>query len=203
MRAQEASTHSQHTYSAGLLWLAVFFWWGAKWIRTAGRYTARYTFWVTIALLAAVHFSLQLTAQIVYIRNGSQPKWLAILGFPNKRSLQKLQVRDVGIHVRTVDSIYKSTTRQFGCQSEIRWPFFCLHMGVLHVDFLCKVCILGLFARCRLAFDTASTMISAPCTAEHLPAAGNPARSAVLLRQLCAGRGPHGHARRAHTPQHL
>jgi hypothetical protein len=80
-------------WHAGLLWLGVFFWWGSNWVRTSGHYSARYTFWVTISLLAAIHFALQLAAQIVYFHNDSEPQWLAILGFPNKHSLQKLQVQ--------------------------------------------------------------------------------------------------------------
>lgn len=48
--------------------------------------------WVFIALLAAVHFAMQLTAQVIYIQTHQSPEWLEFLGFPNKPSLQKLQV---------------------------------------------------------------------------------------------------------------
>jgi hypothetical protein len=70
----------------------VFFWWGSNWIRTSGQQGPRYAFWLTISLLAATHFALQLAIQILYIHNSFQPKWLAILGFPHKHSLEKLQV---------------------------------------------------------------------------------------------------------------
>lgn len=39
-----------------------------------------------------VHFALQLSAQILYLHNRQAPPWLAVLGFPNKRGLQKLEV---------------------------------------------------------------------------------------------------------------
>lgn len=92
--AQRCNAGSQSRYCAvGVIWLGVFFWWGSSWVGAAGRRSARYTFWLTISLLAALDFALQLGVQIVYIRNVHHPPWLAILGFPPKPSLQKLQAR--------------------------------------------------------------------------------------------------------------
>ena len=55
--------------------------------------SARYTFWLLVALLSSAHFAVQLGIQIVYIHGRRQPGWLAMLGFPHKQGLQKLQVR--------------------------------------------------------------------------------------------------------------
>lgn len=79
-------------FHVGFIWLGFFFLWGATWVRPPGRSTTRYMLWVLIALLAAIHFAMQLTAQVIYIKTHNSPEWLEFLGFPNKPSLQKLQV---------------------------------------------------------------------------------------------------------------
>lgn len=86
---------SDATVRAGFLWLGLFFYWGATWVRTPNDKPSRYTFWLVVFLLAAIHFALQLAAQILYMQAGEKgegPRPLVVLGFPNKNGLQKLQV---------------------------------------------------------------------------------------------------------------
>jgi hypothetical protein len=72
---------------AGFLWLGLFFYWGASWVKTPEDGKSRgYTFWLVISLLAAIHFALQLSAQILYMQEDYQRSpWLDVLGFPNRK----------------------------------------------------------------------------------------------------------------------
>jgi hypothetical protein len=81
---------------AGFLWLGLFFYWGASWVKTPKSGNSRgYTFWLVISLLAAIHFALQLSAQILYMQEDYQRSpWLDVLGFPNrKKTFDKFLVR--------------------------------------------------------------------------------------------------------------
>ena len=64
-------------------------------MRTPEDKPSRYTFWLVVFLLAAIHFALQLAAQILYSQasiKGEGPEPLVVLGFPHKSSFGLAQV---------------------------------------------------------------------------------------------------------------
>jgi hypothetical protein len=73
------------------VWLLVYLWWGFNWAKPRRQPSTRYSFWLTISLLASLHFALQLAVQILYLHHDHEPAWLSIMGFPNKPSLGKVQ----------------------------------------------------------------------------------------------------------------
>ena len=172
----------------GVVWLGVFFWWGSNWIRTSGQYSARYAFWVSISLLAAVHFALQLAIQILYIHNPHQPSWLGVLGFPRKISLQKLQVHANGGN--PMGSNMPARCWRLKPQRRHSWCSCCLHVvaTVMHAD----------RAPVRTGRQAYHSSKSRACCL-----AGAVARSALRFCQHRAGRRTRCLARRLRPPPAL